>query len=161
MLWTQHLIVDLPLFNLALFLRLPPFLSFGDCFRLPIVCEILPVSLCFLSCSVLIPWVYSVKSVVEYLWDSGSPWSPDLTDLGLWFMLALCMSLVFGCCWVFLWWIFPTLWLSEGQSVPYLFSSVVHVWAGCVGAGSSMFTRFWGFSLALVQLFVLSNFSTT
>ena len=66
------------------------------------------------------------------------------------------MSLVFGSCWVFLWWVFPTSWLSEGQSVPHLLSSIVQVWAGFVGAGSSMFTRFGGFSLALVQLFVLT-----
>ena len=25
-------------------------------------------------------------------------------------MLALCVSLVFGCCWVFLWWVLPTSW---------------------------------------------------
>ena len=30
----------------------------------------------------------------------------------------------------------------EGHSVPHLLSSVVQVWAGCVGAGSSMCTRF-------------------
>ena len=89
-----------------------------------------------------------------------SPWSPDLTDLGLWFLLALCMSLVFGCCLVFLWWVFPTSWLSDGHSVPHLLSSVVQVWAGCVGAGSSVCTMFWGFSPALVQLFVLSNYFT-
>ena len=75
-------------------------------------------------------------------------------------MLAVCMSLVFGSFWVFLWWVFPTSWLSEGQSVPHLLFSVVQVWAGCVGAGSSVCTRFLGFSLALVQLFVLSNFFT-
>ena len=75
-------------------------------------------------------------------------------------MLALCLSLVFGSCWVFLWWVFPTSWLSDGQSVPHFLSSVVQVWEGCVGAGSSVCTRFWGFSLALVQLFVLSNFFT-
>ena len=46
--------------------------------------------------------------------------------------------------------------LSEGQSVPHLLSSVVQVWAGCVGASSSVCTRFGGFSLALVQLFVLT-----
>ena len=83
------------------------------------------------------------------------------TDLGLSFMLALSMSLGFDCYWVFLWWALPTSWLSEGQSVPYLLFSVVQVWAGCVGAGFSMCTIFSGFSLALVQLFVLSNFSTT
>ena len=70
------------------------------------------------------------------------------------------MSLVFGCFGVFLWWFFPTSWLSEGQSVPHLLFSVVQVWAGCVGAGSSVCTRFCGFSLALVQVFVLSNFFT-
>ena len=32
--------------------------------------------------------------------------------------------------------------LSEGQSVPHLLSSVVQVWAGFVGDGSSVFTRF-------------------
>ena len=58
------------------------------------------------------------------------PWSLDLIDLGLWFMLALCMSLVFGSWWVFLCSVFPTSWLSEGQSVPHLLFSVVQVWAG-------------------------------
>ena len=89
-----------------------------------------------------------------------SPRSPSLTDLGLWSMLALCMSLVFSSCLVFLWWVFPTTWLSEDQSVSHLLFSVVQVWAGCVGAGSSMCTRFSGFSLALVRLFVLNNFLT-
>ena len=62
-------------------------------------------------------------SVAEYLWDSvvQSPWSPNLTDHGLWFMLALCMSLVFGSCWDFLWWVLPTSWLSEGHSVPWVY----------------------------------------
>ena len=46
------------------------------------------------------------------------------------------------------------------QSVPHLLFSVVQVWEGCVGAGSSMCTRFSGFSLALVRLFVLNNFLT-
>ena len=32
--------------------------------------------------------------------------------------------------WVFLWWVIPTSWLSEGQSVPHLLFSVVQVWAG-------------------------------
>ena len=32
--------------------------------------------------------------------------------------------------------------LSEGQFVPHLLFSVVQVWAGCVGAGSSVCTRF-------------------
>ena len=41
--------------------------------------------------------------MIEYLLDSvvQSPSYPNLTDLGLCFMLALCMSLVFGSCWVF------------------------------------------------------------
>ena len=56
--------------------------------------------------------------------------------------VGLCMSLGFGSFWVFLWRVFPTSWLSEGQSVPHLVSSVVQVQAGCVGAGSSVFTRF-------------------
>ena len=75
-------------------------------------------------------------------------------------MLALCMSLVFDCYLVFPWWVLPTSWLSEGHSVPHLLFSVVQVWTGCVGAGSSMYTRFWDISLALVQWFLLSNFST-
>ena len=101
-------------------------------------------------------------SLLEYLWDSviQSPWSPKLTDLGLSFMLSQCMSLVFGSFGGFLWWVFPTSWLSEGQSVPHLLFYVVQVWADCVRAGSSVCARFWGFSLTLVQLFVLSNFFT-
>ena len=46
-------------------------------------------------------------------------------------------------------------WSSEGQSFPHLLFSVVEVWEGCVGAGSSVCTRFCGFSLALVQFFFL------
>ena len=87
-----------------------------------------------------------------------SPWSPELTGLGLSFMLALCMALGFDGCWVFLWWVLPFGWLAEGHSIHHLLYSVVQVWAGCVEASSSMCTRFWGFSLALVQLFVLSKF---
>ena len=68
------------------------------------------------------------------------------------------MSLGFGSCWVFFWQVFPS-WLSEGQSVLHLLFSVLQLWVGCIGAGSSMCTRFCGFSLALVQLFVFSNFS--
>ena len=56
--------------------------------------------------------------------------------------------------------VLPTSWLSEGESVPHLLFSVVQVWAGCVGAGPSVCTRFWCFSLAVVQLVVLSNFFT-
>ena len=67
---------------------------------------------------------------------------------GFWFLLGVS------------WWVLPTSWLSEGQSVSHLLFSVVQVWAGCVGGGSSVCTRFGGFSLSLVQLFVLSNFST-
>ena len=98
-------------------------------------------------------------SVVEYLWDSvvQSSWSLELTDLGLWFMLVLCISLFFGSCWVFLWWVCRSSCFSDGQSVPHLLFPVVQMWAGRVGANSSMCTRFWAFSLALVQLFVLSN----
>ena len=44
-------------------------------------------------------------------------------------MLALCVSLVFGSFWVFLWWVFPSSWLSEGQSVPHILFSVVQVGA--------------------------------
>ena len=65
-------------------------------------------------------------------------------------MLAVCMSLVFGSCSVFLWWVLPTSWLSEGQSVPHLLFSVVQVWAGCVGAGSSMVLRLFSCSCSVV-----------
>ena len=70
-------------------------------------------------------------------------------------MLALCMSLVFGSVWVFLWWVFPTSWLSEGQSVPHLLFSVVQVWAGCVGAGSSCIQGFEAFLLLLFSCLFL------
>ena len=98
--------------------------------------------------------------MVEYLWDSvvQSPWSPNVTDIELSFMLALFMSLGFHCCWFFLWWLLPSSWLTEGHSIHNVLYSVVQVWTGCVEAGSSMCTRFWGFSLALVQFFVLSKF---
>ena len=68
--------------------------------------------------------------------------SPKLIDLGLWFMLALCMSLVFGCFGVFLWWVFPTSWLSEGQSVSHLLFYDVQLWEGCLEGGSSVCARF-------------------
>ena len=101
-------------------------------------------------------------SMVEYLWDSvvQSPWSPELAGLGLSFLLALCMSLGFDCCWVILSLGLPSNWLTEGHSLYQVLYSVVQVWEGCVGACSSMCTRFWGFSLAIVKLFALSNFST-
>ena len=53
-------------------------------------------------------------------------------------MLALCMSLVFGCCWVLHWWVLSTSSLFEGQSVPH-FLSVVQVWTGCVEADSFVY----------------------
>ena len=53
-----------------------------------------------------------------------SPWSPNLTDLRLWFMLALCMSLVFGCFGVFFWWVLPISWLSVGHTVGHTHISV-------------------------------------
>ena len=49
---------------------------------------------------------------------------------GFWFFLGI--SLV----------CFPTSYSSESQSVPHLLFSVVEVWAGFVGAGSSVCTRF-------------------
>ena len=70
------------------------------------------------------------------------------------------MSLGFDCCWVFLWWVLPCSWLIEGHSIHRILYSVVQVWTGCVEAGSSVCMRFWGFSLTIVQLFVLGNFST-
>ena len=70
------------------------------------------------------------------------------------------MSLGFDCCWVFLWWVLPSRWLIEGHSVHYIFYPVVQMWAVRVEADSSVCTKFWGFSLALVHLFVLSDFST-
>ena len=59
--------------------------------------------------------------MVEDLWDSvvPSPWSPELSGLGVSFKLALSMSLGFDC-WVFLWWVLPSSWLSEGHSIPHL-----------------------------------------
>ena len=70
------------------------------------------------------------------------------------------MSLGFDCCWVFLWWVLPSSWLIEVHSIHHILYSVVQMWTVCVEADSSVRTRFWGFSLALVQLFSLSNFST-
>ena len=63
---------------------------------LPIVCETLLVGLCFLSCSVLTPWVFGVNFCdrIPVRFNGTVSFSPDFTDLGLWFMLALCMSLV-------------------------------------------------------------------
>ena len=119
--WSQYMIVDFPLFHLAFFLILPLFLSFGEFFFVFPLFETLSV---YSASEVDLFWPLGFMvstSVVEYLWDSvvQSPWPPYLTDLGVWFILALCMSLVFGSCWDFLWWFFPTSWLSEGQSVPH------------------------------------------
>ena len=129
---------------------------------LPIVPETLLVNLCFLNWSVLTPWVYGVnvcgRRPVRF--GGAVPWSPELTGLRLSFMLALCISLCFDCCWVFLWWVLPSSWLTEGHSMHHILYSVVQVWTGFVEAGSSVCTRFWGFSLTIVQLFVLGNFST-
>ena len=82
--------------------------------------------------------------MIGRLWDSvmQSPWSPELAGLGLSLMLALCMSLGFACCWVCLWRVLPTSWLTESHSVHHLLYSVVQVWAGCVEAGSLVCTRF-------------------
>ena len=100
--------------------------------------------------------------MVECLWDSvvQSLWYPELAGLGLLFMLALCVCLGFDYCWVFLWWVLPSSWLTEGHSVHHVLYSVVQMWTVCVEADFSVCTRFWGFSFTLVQLFVLSNFST-
>ena len=67
--------------------------------------------------------------MVEDLWDSvvQSPWSPDLSGLRLSFMLALCISLCFDCCWVFLWWVLPSSWLTEGYSTHHVVYAVVQV----------------------------------
>ena len=163
LLWTHYLIVDLPLFHLALFLRLPPFFSFGDCFFVfPLCFETLPVSLCFLNWSVLTPWVSAVnfygRRPVRF---SGTI---ALTYWACWswllFMLSVCMSLGFDCCWIFLWWVLSCSRLTEGHSIHHVLYSVVQVWTGCVEADSSLCTRFWGFSLTLVQSFVMDNFST-
>ena len=83
-----------------------------------------------------------------------------LAGLGLSSMLALCMSLGFDCCQVVLWWVFPSSWLTEGHSIHHVLYSVVQVWTGCVEAGSSVCMRFSGFSLAIVQFFIVGNFST-
>ena len=68
--------------------------------------------------------------------------SPELAGLGLSVMLAVCMSLGFDCCCVFLWWVLPTNWLTESRCVHHLLYSFVKVWAGCVRSGSSVYMRF-------------------
>ena len=55
--------------------------------------------------------------------------------------------------------VLPSSWLNEGHSVHHVLYSVVQMWTVCVEADSSVCNGF-GDSLALVQLFVLSNFST-
>ena len=84
------------------------------------------------------------SSVAEFQWDSvvPSPYFPELTDLGLSFMLAVCMSLSFDCCWVFLWWVLPSSWLIEGHSVHHVLHSEVQMWTVCVEAVSSVCIRF-------------------
>ena len=71
-----------------------------------------------------------------------SPWSPELAGLGLSLMLALWMSLGFDCFGVFLWWVHPSSWLTEGHYIYHILHSVVQVSTGCVEAGSSVCTRF-------------------
>ena len=95
------------------------------------------------------------------LWDLlvPSPWSPELAALGLSFMLAFCMCSDFNYCWVFLWWVLPSRWFTECHSRHHILYSVVQVWTGCVEADSFVCPRFWGFSLILVQLLVVGNFS--
>ena len=152
----------LPLFYLSLSVRLSPSLHLGIV-SLSFHClwesSFLPLLLKLL-CSV--PCIYGVNfcgkipvsfSVTVYL-ISWSYWSWAVVHVGSVYVFG------FWFFWVFLGWVFPTSWLSEGQSVPHLLFSVVQVWAGCVGAGSSICTSFWGFSVGLVQSFVFSNFFT-
>ena len=67
---------------------------------------------------------------------------PELAGLGLSFVLPLCMSLGFDCCWVFPLWVLPSCWFIEGHSVHHILYSIVQVWTGCVEADSSLCTRF-------------------
>ena len=153
----------LPLCHLAFFLRLPPFLSFGVYFfvfplfvRLFLLASASQIDLFWL------PGFLVWTPMVEYLWDSvvQSPRSPEFAVLVLSFMFALWMYLGFDCCCAFLWWSLPSSWLTECHSTDHILYAVLHVWTGCVEAGSSVCTKFWGFSLVLVQLFVLNNFFT-
>ena len=82
--------------------------------------------------------------MVKDLWGSveESPWSSELTGLGLSFMLALCMSLGFDCCWAFLWGVLPSSWLIEGYSIHHVLYSVLQLWTVCVEADSSLCTSF-------------------
>ena len=159
--WTQYLIVDLPLFHLAFFLRLPPFI-WALFLCLPIVCESLLVSLCFLNWSVLSPWVYGVNfygrmpvgfsGAVSLISWTHWPWAVvyigSLYVFGFWLLLGVSL-------------VGPSLQLVNWGSLhPPPMCSVVKVWTGCIEADSSVCTRFWGFSLILVQLFVLGHFST-
>ena len=128
---------------------------------LPIVCETLPVSLCFLSCSVLSPWVFGVKFCDKIPVRFSGTVSLVSRSYWSWAVVYVGSVYVFGfsSCWVFLWWVFPTSWLSEGQSVPHLLFSVVQVWAGCVGAGSSVLQAFEAFLLLLFHcLFLVISF---
>ena len=137
------------------------FPSFEECLSSHLF-ETFHVILCFLHWSVLTLWIYGVnfccRTPVRFSGTvsliSRAHWSWAVVYVGSVDVFGFCS---FG---VFLWWVFPTSWVSEGQSVPHLLFYVVQVWACYVGGGSSVFTRFWGFCVALVQLFVLSNFST-
>ena len=73
-----------------------------------------------------------------------SHWSTHSSDLVLWFMLVLCMSLVFFVLFgYFFGGSFPSAgYLRVSLSVPHLLFSLVQVWAGCVGDCSSVCTRF-------------------
>ena len=63
MLWTQYLIKWHVSFSFGIVSEPPPFSFIWGLFLcLPIVCGSVPVSLCFLNCSVLTPWVVSVNS---------------------------------------------------------------------------------------------------
>ena len=67
--------------------------------------------------------------------------SPELAALVMTFILALWMYLGFDCCWVGLWWVVPSSWLTEGHSAHHILCTVVQVQSGCAEAGASIIPR--------------------
>ena len=126
------------------------------------VCETLLVSLLFLNWSVLTPWVYGVNfygqrpvrfsSAVSLISWSCCSWAVVyvgyLYVFGFWLLLGLFL-------------VCPSLHLFSRGSLhsPHLVFCCACVDRLCWCCFFCL-PRFWGFSLAIVQLFFLGNFST-
>ena len=126
---------------------------------LPIVCGTFLVSLCFLHWSVLSRWVYGMNFYGRM--PVGFSGAVSLISWALWFWAVIYV----GSLYVFGFWLLLGLYLV-GPSLELVNWGSLHqpclvfCCGICVKADSAVCTRFWGFSLTLVHVFVLSNFST-